>query len=209
MTLMRFAGYVSGRTGTARGVELPDVALPGGLRPPSDAITLLYGFNARQEIRYQYQRAKNGELFVPVDVQFESPFTMKRISIGDVAGLNVITLSRVADDFQREIRSRFNKIFGEKGLSVFDDGYATSLMVRRPDMIGALRREPDFAHIAVIIYDVVINPSTEPDRQRFSVASIFAVPQMVEVTPLQAGVDVWFPKRIPIGITAPPGAVPA
>jgi hypothetical protein len=138
-------------------IVINDVPLPSGVPVPDRAITALYGFrDPLEELKKQYAIAKkNGMSLVKVSFDLE----VGKIPIGttnkeDVPCTSFLNLHRLSADLQALLIDDINQLSAKEGkwatfFDKIDDVGA------RPDLVcEAVRSNPMYGHIKVIVYKI-------------------------------------------------------
>jgi hypothetical protein len=194
MANIAFTGYVVLRREPKGTVELANVAVAKDLRLPKGGLTLLYGFrHALEELSRQTKLAeKDGGQLVPVKVAMELVTvdnSVGWVSVGDLASLQMLHLGRVRPDLYNLIAEKLRTYMGDlTGLGRLD---VEDKFARRPDLIGRLHEEPEFAHLSVIVYRIDLG-----DEKILWAATIFSVPGGITIESIGKGLSVRLPGRV-------------
>lgn len=146
-----------------RELELTSIGSPSQRNFPSENLSLFYGAQAtlREMAKVHAEAIRNKQdlyqITVGIDVQ---KVTVEFLTFEDLKGTRMMNMERISHKVADCIQAYWSQYLHEEGRS--DEWIANNVewrrhrfMSDRPDLVTRLCKEPEFRHLALIIYQVV------------------------------------------------------
>lgn len=146
-----------------RELELRSIAPPSGRQYPQDHLTLLYGRDTtlREMSRVHNEAIRNGQQMCAIDVSVNvGRVIVEYATFDDLKRTRFLNMERASKAVLERIQQYWCGYLGAEGRSAaWIEGNVEwrhhRFMSDRPDLVPRLANEEEFAHLALIAYQVV------------------------------------------------------
>ncbi|WP_207168823.1 hypothetical protein [Rhodovibrio sodomensis] len=176
------------------------MAMPEGMRAPANGLTCFYGARnpsfmlAWKGARAQERSISRCELHVDV-----GKYDPSRISLDDLPERKFVDMERLKEDAREKVREYLLGYCRELGLEEdhADPWSGTRFRMRYPRLLGRLVQEPEFRHVAVLVYSVassdgdvrgfgtLFDPAAVSEIQAHDASIAFRLPEIDWARPLK------------------------